>query len=356
MNAQRVLIADADQVRGEFLTQQCRLLGLDVEQAHDGVDTLQRLVVATPDLVILDVNISRGQGISVREIAAGGVFLRTTPLIVLTNGEDDNAIGTGDTLQVYYVANGSDVWERLKPLVIELLSIVRWPAVSPKDTGEMGLQGLDGCSSRSSSWLPVAVSTNGGIANNGEDGNDDKSDARQDSPSKSDESHHDSVGAIAPRRGGKTEPLETAADDRPEQQIPRPWVLCVDDDVEFANLLRLRLNQYGVDVLQAFAGMAGYRFAFTHEARAIILDQEMPDGNGEYVLRRLKENPVTQDIPVIVLTGRKDQSLARRLSNSGAARMLTKPPDWDELWAELRPHLAMDPALVSAARQNSNEG
>ena len=77
----------------------------------------------------------------------------------------------------------------------------------------------------------------------------------------------------------------------------------MDDDPDFAAMLKLRLQQHGVDVLHAFAGMEGYRFAFTHEAQAIILDQEMPDGNGEYILRRLKESPVTEGIPVIVLTG-----------------------------------------------------
>ena len=128
--------------------------------------------------------------------------------------------------------------------------------------------------------------------------------------------------------------------------MTRPWVLCVDDDPDFAATLKLRLQQHGVDVLHAFAGMAGYRSAFTHEAQAIILDQEMPDGNGEYILRRLKESPVTEDIPVIVLTGRKDQALARRMYNLGAARYLTKPVDWDDLWAALQPLVQREQELT----------
>jgi CheY-like chemotaxis protein len=125
--------------------------------------------------------------------------------------------------------------------------------------------------------------------------------------------------------------------------IIRPWVLCVDDDSDFADSLKLRLQQHGVEVLQAFAGMAGYRTAFTSPAQAIILDQTMPDGNGEYVLRRLKENPVTQDIPVIVLTGTKDRMLERKMYNLGAVRFLTKPVAWDDLWAELRQHIRLTP-------------
>lgn len=164
-----------------------------------------------------------------------------------------------------------------------------------------------------------------------------------------DKAHSHYIDLIFSQLGWDAAPLDEAeADDRPYLRITRPWVLCVDDDIEFTNLLKLRLNALGVDVLQAFTGMSGYRFAFTHEAQAIILDHDMPDGNGEYVLRRLKENPVTKDIPVIVLTGRKDQALARRIYNLGANRFLTKPTNWAELWTELRRYIRMEPETVAA--------
>jgi len=84
---------------------------------------------------------------------------------------------------------------------------------------------------------------------------------------------------------------------RPCTTITAPWVLCIDDDSDFSFGLKQRLAEYGVDVLRAFDGMEGYRYAFSSQAQLILLDYEMPNGNGEYVLRRLKENPVTQDIP-----------------------------------------------------------
>lgn len=122
---------------------------------------------------------------------------------------------------------------------------------------------------------------------------------------------------------------------------PRPAVLCVDDDREFAASLKRRLEQHGVDVMQAFAGMDGYCTAFAHPVQAIILDCRMPDGDGEYVLRRLKENPVTQHVPVIVLTAAQDRALERRMYNLGAVQFLSKPVDWNELWAELERHLRL---------------
>jgi DNA-binding response OmpR family regulator len=133
--------------------------------------------------------------------------------------------------------------------------------------------------------------------------------------------------------------LDEPADDLPLMEISRPWVLCIDDDSDFSFTLKMRLERQGVDVLRAYAGMEGYRYAFTSEAQAIILDFELPNGNGDYVLGRLKENPVTKDIPVIVLTGRKDKALERRMYALGATSFFTKPYDWTGLWAELQRHL-----------------
>ena len=65
----------------------------------------------------------------------------------------------------------------------------------------------------------------------------------------------------------------------------------------------------------------------------------MPDGDGAYILRRLKENPVTKTIPVIVITGRRNHSLERTMFNLGAAEFLTKPVDLDTLWSKLRPYV-----------------
>lgn len=114
-------------------------------------------------------------------------------------------------------------------------------------------------------------------------------------------------------------------------------ILIADDDAELSHTLKLRLEKTGVHVLRAYAGMEGYQYACTTPAQAILLDYEMPDGNGDYVLRRLKESPLTGDIPEIVLTGRKDESLERKMLNLGAAEYLTKPCAWDRLWTVLAP-------------------
>lgn len=123
------------------------------------------------------------------------------------------------------------------------------------------------------------------------------------------------------------------------ESLPMPWVLHVDDDQDLSAAMGIRLEAYGIKVVRAFDGAGGVRTAFSHPASAIILDYEMPNGQGDYVLGRLKDNPVTRDIPVIVLTGRKDRSLERKMLRLGAARFFNKPAEFNELLSELRLHV-----------------
>lgn len=107
-----------------------------------------------------------------------------------------------------------------------------------------------------------------------------------------------------------------------------PWVLHVDDDADFSRALKIRLEAHGVAVVRAFDGLDGVRSAKKYPADAIILDMVMPNGNGEEVLRLLKQNPLTREIPAIVLSSRRDGALRRRLLDLGAVEYLTKPLDF----------------------------
>ena len=122
----------------------------------------------------------------------------------------------------------------------------------------------------------------------------------------------------------------------PSDEKDIPWVLCIDDDADFSDALKIRLEDHGVAVMRAYSGMEGYRLAFTSPASAILLDFNMPDGQGDYVLGRLKDNPVTRDIPVIVITGMRDKMLERRMLAMGATAFFVKPVSFDQL----REHLS----------------
>lgn len=116
---------------------------------------------------------------------------------------------------------------------------------------------------------------------------------------------------------------------------PRPCVLCVDDDSDVSLSIALRLNSYDVDVLRAQHGMQGKWLAEVARPDVIVTDLRMPLGDGEYLVECLKRNADTVDIPVIVLTGRRDPGLHARLSRWGAIRLLTKPVSFADLEREL---------------------
>ena len=118
-----------------------------------------------------------------------------------------------------------------------------------------------------------------------------------------------------------------------------PWILCIDDDADFSDALRTRFEEHGVAVVRAFSGIEGYRMAFTSPARVILLDFHMPNGQGDYILSRLKENPVTKDIPVFILSGTKDRMLQRRLIAMGAVEFFEKPIDFKILRERLADYI-----------------
>ena len=77
--------------------------------------------------------------------------------------------------------------------------------------------------------------------------------------------------------------------------------------------------------------MQGCWLAATEKPDVIVLDVAMPKGNGVEILECLKRNGQTAGIPVIVLTGKADPGLCRRMQNLGAVRYLNKPIPFDKL-------------------------
>lgn len=133
-----------------------------------------------------------------------------------------------------------------------------------------------------------------------------------------------------------SEPLQPAEEDAAE-----PWILCVEDDRDFSLALQLRFKRHGISVVRAFEGVEGIQTALTRPAEAIILDYNLPNGRGDYVLRQLKANPLTKAIPVIVVSGQKRPGLEKEMLHLGAVRFFAKPVRFDALLEELQRHIAV---------------
>lgn len=88
----------------------------------------------------------------------------------------------------------------------------------------------------------------------------------------------------------------------------KPVVLCIDDDPDICQCLQIQLEHLGLEVQTAHFGTHGYWDALVRRPDVIITDLRMPQGSGDYVIELLKRNPKTRNIPIIVLTGRRDPS------------------------------------------------
>lgn len=104
-----------------------------------------------------------------------------------------------------------------------------------------------------------------------------------------------------------------------------PKILIIDDDPQVREAIRYRLEQESYTVLTAENGTSGLELANEQAPEVIVLDLAMPDLDGIEVFDRLRQNTVTWDIPVIVLTAQVDVERRRESHQRGAARFLSKP-------------------------------
>lgn len=111
----------------------------------------------------------------------------------------------------------------------------------------------------------------------------------------------------------------------------KPKILVVDDDELLRDLLEFKLRSRGYEVELAEDGEAGLTAASASPPDLIVLDGMMPGLDGFQVLQRLSDSGETRDVPVIMLTARRqEQDVVAGLS-LGAQDYLVKPFLPDEL-------------------------
>jgi DNA-binding LytR/AlgR family response regulator len=113
-------------------------------------------------------------------------------------------------------------------------------------------------------------------------------------------------------------------------------VLVVDDDVSIVEMIRLGLETDGMRVLGAGDGAEALEVLASQPVDVIVLDIMMPKVDGWMALMEIRNNPVTADLPVIMLTA-KTQDLAKILAfKQGVQQYVTKPFNIAELSARVR--------------------
>lgn len=113
--------------------------------------------------------------------------------------------------------------------------------------------------------------------------------------------------------------------------ISTPIVLVADDSRTVLAMVTSRLERGGYEVVTAANGKDALELARERTPTLVILDVEMPELDGLEVTRRLRAEPATSQIPIILLTSRDEELSVMAGIAAGATAYITKPFSPQEL-------------------------
>jgi twitching motility two-component system response regulator PilH len=117
-------------------------------------------------------------------------------------------------------------------------------------------------------------------------------------------------------------------------------VLIIDDSPTELHLFQSMLEKAGFETLVADSGEEGIRQATTSRPDCILMDVVMPGMNGFQATRKLTRDPVTANIPVIMITSKDQETDKIWGMRQGAVEYLVKPVADNELVAKINSVMA----------------
>jgi DNA-binding response OmpR family regulator len=108
-------------------------------------------------------------------------------------------------------------------------------------------------------------------------------------------------------------------------------LLIVEDDPAIRNNLAEMLHLEGFSVLATGSGSDAQRVVQSHPVDLLICDVRLPDLNGLHLLSNLRQNPLTANLPVIMVSGASQRSDIQQALALGADQYIVKPFQLDDL-------------------------
>ncbi len=124
-----------------------------------------------------------------------------------------------------------------------------------------------------------------------------------------------------------------------------PQIMVVDDDVDTVSILARHLQREGFVAIGAVSGAECLKLARESAVDVILLDLMMPGMDGFQVCRKLKEDPSTAEIPIIMITARDDLDARAEGMRLGVSDFLAKPVFRRQLASRIRAQLEMAAAV-----------
>ena len=108
-------------------------------------------------------------------------------------------------------------------------------------------------------------------------------------------------------------------------EVREKTIIIVDDDDDIRELVEITLEDSQYRLYTAENGAAGLKAVQQHRPDLVILDWMMPKLDGLEVIRRLRENPITAGIAVVMLTSQNNRDHQEEIQTLGIFSYLQKP-------------------------------
>lgn len=115
-----------------------------------------------------------------------------------------------------------------------------------------------------------------------------------------------------------------------DKKAGKPKILLIDDDPKAIKIISSYFSDGSFDVFKEYSGKEGLRTAAVRRPDIIVLDLMMPEMNGFEVLRALKHDDATKDIPVVILSAKILTDEERKELLTGVETIFEKGPSSNE--------------------------
>ena len=129
-----------------------------------------------------------------------------------------------------------------------------------------------------------------------------------------------------------------------------PLILVIEDEESIRGMLRMALEIAGFECIEADNIQSGHTMVVNKRPDLILLDWMLPGGNGIELLRRLKREDSTKELPVIMLTAKTTEDNMVQGLDVGADDYVTKPFAPRELIARIKALLRRSPGVLQDER------
>lgn len=285
----RIIIVEDDAILRDVLYEKLTKNGYIVDKAEDGIIAIEKIREIKPDCVLLDILMPRKGGIEVLEDMHADPLLRDIPVIIISNSgqpveiERAQALGAREFL-IKAVFDPNEVLEKLE-------HVLGGGAIASR--GEWGVRTQN-------------------VASSGA------------------EEHH------VPTTPSPTV-AEVVAKVSLEEGKEKPFILVIEDDKFLRELLVRKLGGEGFDVKNAIEAEAAFAILAERKPKMIFCDLILPGVDGFQILERIKGDPKTADIPVVILSNLGQKEDFEKAMALGAKDFMVKANfTLDEIVAKAR--------------------